>query len=132
MELTDEELEMVVGGSAGYASILNAWKKYVNELRKVMPSGKPSSDCPQDSVQIGFLGVPDGQGNPVPRCVRDGSTINSEKKVEEDFQDSVKKNHKRMKIRLLKTGGHKKKAAPYNQDPSMERSKSAPSGFGGS
>jgi hypothetical protein len=132
MELTDEELELVVGGSVGYASILNAWKRYVNELRMVMPSGTPSSGCPQDSVQIGFLGVPDGEGNPSPRCVRDGSTINSENKVEEDFQDSVKKNHKRMKIRLLKTGGNKTKAAPYNQDPSMDRSKSAPPGFGGS
>ena len=52
--------------------------------------------------------------------------------IEEDFQQDVKKKHKRMKIRLIGKGGNKKKAKPYDQNPSYDRSKSAPPGFGGS
>ena len=136
MELTDEELEQVVGGSDNYRYFLTKWKKYLIENgfgTMSMPSGIPSGDCPQGAQQIGFLNEPDGQGNPVPRCVRDGATINQQTTpLEEDFQDDVKKGHKKMKIRLLKTGGNKTKAAPFDKDPSMDRSKSAPPGFGGS
>ena len=136
MELTDEELDQVVGGSDNYKYFLTKWKKYLIESgygTMSMPSGIPSGDCPQGAQQIGFLNEPDGQGNPIPRCVRDGATINQQSTpLEEDFQDDVKKGHKKMKIRLLKTGGNKAKAAPFDKDPSMDRSKSAPPGFGGS
>tara|TARA_Y100001938_G_C8088494_1_gene433562 strand:- start:305 stop:721 length:417 start_codon:yes stop_codon:yes gene_type:complete len=138
MELTDEELEEVVGGTDDYRHFLMRWKQHLSLMEGgygtySMRSGGYSGDCPQGSQQIGFLNEPDGQGNPIPRCVRDGATINQQPTpLEEDFQDDVKKGHKKMKIRLLKTGGNKTKAAPFNQDPSMERSKSAPPGFGGS
>lgn len=52
--------------------------------------------------------------------------------VTEDFQADVKKGHSKMKRRIIGTGGNKTKAAPFDQDPSMERSKSSPPGFGGS
>ena len=52
--------------------------------------------------------------------------------VTEDFQADVKKGHSKMKKRIIGTGGNKTKAAPFDQDPSMKRSKSAPPGFGGS
>jgi hypothetical protein len=136
MELTEEQLDMVIGGTNKYLLHLKAWKNYISEAATAqasLPSGVPSSQCPQESEQIGFLDSPGSQGEPVPRCVRDGATINDPPvSLEEDFQDDVKKRHKRMKIRLLKKGGNKVKAAPYNQDPSMERAKSAPPGFGGS
>lgn len=136
MELTDEQLDVVVGGSNEYSQILNIWRKYLKEGTYgdfYFPSGMASSPCPQGAQQIGFLETPDANGDPIPRCVRDGATINSTSSpLEEDFQEDVKKQHKKMKIRLLKTGGNKTKAAPFNQDPSMERSKSAPVGFGGS
>ena len=54
------------------------------------------------------------------------------KQVNEDFQQDVKKQHKKMKIRLIGLGGNKKKEDPYVKNPSMKRSKSAPHGFGGS
>ena len=104
MELTDEELDQVVGGSDNYKYFLTKWKKYLIESgygTMSMPSGIPSGDCPQGAQQIGFLNEPDGQGNPIPRCVRDGATINQQSTpLEEDFQDDVKKGHKKMKIRL--------------------------------
>jgi hypothetical protein len=50
----------------------------------------------------------------------------------EDFQDDVKIGHSKMKRRIIGTGGNKTKAAPFDKDPSMKRSKSAPPGFGGS
>jgi predicted kinase len=50
----------------------------------------------------------------------------------EDFQDDVKIGHSKMKRRIIGTGGNKIKAAPFDKDPSMKRSKSAPPGFGGS
>ena len=54
------------------------------------------------------------------------------KQVNEDFQQDVKKQHKKMKIRLIGLGGNKKKEDPYVKNPSMKRSKSAPPGAGGS
>ena len=50
----------------------------------------------------------------------------------EDFQKDVKRGHSKMKRRIIGTGGNKIKAAPFDKDPSMKRSKSAPPGFGGS
>lgn len=50
----------------------------------------------------------------------------------EPFQRKMAAKHRKMKKRLIGHGGNKKKEAPYNQDPSFERSKSAPPGFGGS
>ena len=52
--------------------------------------------------------------------------------ISEDFQQDVKRQHKKMKIRLIGKGGNKTKASPFNKKPSMKRSKSAPPGFGGS
>lgn len=52
-------------------------------------------------------------------------------KMEEDFQQDVKRQYKKMKIRLIGKGGNKIKAAPFNKNPSMKRTKSSPPGFGG-
>ena len=48
----------------------------------------------------------------------------------ESFQTDVKKNYKKMKIRLIGLGGGKN--TPGTTKPSYKRSKSAPPGFGGS
>ena len=50
---------------------------------------------------------------------------------EEKFQKRVKKRHSRMKRRLIGLG-RQKNVSPYTKKPSYKRSKSAPSGFGGS
>ena len=50
----------------------------------------------------------------------------------EPFQRKMAAKHRKMKKRLIGLGGNKKKEAPYNQNPSFKRSKSAPPGFGGS
>ena len=50
----------------------------------------------------------------------------------EPFQRKMAAKHRKMKKRLIGLGGNKKKEAPYNQNPSFKRSKSAPAGFGGS
>ena len=55
-----------------------------------------------------------------------------EKPIEEDYQADVKRQSRKWKIRLIGKGGNKKKVAPFNQNPSFSRSKSAPAGFGGS
>ena len=52
--------------------------------------------------------------------------------LEEDYQDDVKKGHRKMKIRLIKTGANKYKSAPFVKNPDLKRAKSAPGGFGGS
>jgi hypothetical protein len=49
----------------------------------------------------------------------------------EKFQKRVKKRHSRMKRRLISLGGQKN-TPPYTKKPNYKRSKSAPSGFGGS
>jgi 8-oxo-dGTP pyrophosphatase MutT (NUDIX family) len=54
------------------------------------------------------------------------------KTLEEDYQQDVKKGHRKMKIRLIATGPNKYKGAPFVKKPSYKRSKSAPAGFGGS
>ena len=114
--IINEELQKVVERAYAYGTFS-------------MPSGQPSSPCPQGSKQIGFLEKVDEEGKPLPRCVAndDGREINLE-----DFQQQVKSQHSKMKAKLLKKGGNKTKAAPYDVDPSMKRSKSAPPGFGGS
>ena len=48
----------------------------------------------------------------------------------EPFQRKMAARHREMKKKLIGLGGNKKKVGPYNQDPSFERSKSAPPGFG--
>lgn len=50
---------------------------------------------------------------------------------EEPFQKAVKKNYRKMKIRLVGKGGNKYTSAGMKK-PSYARSKSAPPGFGGS
>ena len=52
-------------------------------------------------------------------------------KEEEKFQKRVKKRHGRMKRRLIGLGGQKN-TPPFSKKPSYRRSKSAPSGAGGS
>jgi hypothetical protein len=49
----------------------------------------------------------------------------------EPFQRKMAAKHRNLKKRLIGLGGNKKKEAPYNQNPSFTRSKSAPPGFGG-
>jgi len=135
MILSDEELEMVIGGASQEPLYLKKWKSYIQESSygtHDLPFGQPSSQCPQGAHQIGFLEKVGSDGRPLPRCVSDGATINNEVEIAEDFQQDVKRQHKRMKIRLIRKGGNKTKAAPYNQDPPLTRSKSAPPGFGGS
>ena len=50
----------------------------------------------------------------------------------EPFQRKMAAKHRKLKKRIIGMGGNKKKVGPYNQNPSYERSKSAPPGFGGS
>ena len=57
-------------------------------------------------------------------------TKRMQKEQNEPFQKAVKKNYKKMKIRLIGLGGGKN--TPGTTKPSYERSKSAPPGFGGS
>ena len=59
--------------------------------------------------------------------------IEQRKKIneEEPFQKAVKKNHRKMKIRLIGKGGNKY-VSPGMTKPSYDRAKSAPPGFGGS
>ena len=52
-------------------------------------------------------------------------------KEEEPFQKAVKKNYRKMKIRLIGKGGNKY-VSPGMTKPSYARAKSAPPGFGGS
>tara|TARA_R100000808_G_C2145911_1_gene153785 strand:+ start:2563 stop:2736 length:174 start_codon:yes stop_codon:yes gene_type:complete len=47
-----------------------------------------------------------------------------------EFQDKMKKKHKKMKFKLIGKGGNKHKAAPFKENPNYERSESAPAGFG--
>jgi len=52
------------------------------------------------------------------------------KRVQEsEYQKSVKKKHRRLKIRLIGKG-NQPNVPPYSKKPSMDRSKSAPAGFG--
>tara|TARA_Y100000310_G_C20683069_1_gene817215 strand:+ start:2898 stop:3311 length:414 start_codon:yes stop_codon:yes gene_type:complete len=137
MELDDAQLEQVIGGTS-YPSFLSKWKQYIRESAGFgsvgLPSGIPSSPCPQGTQQLGFLEDPDENGDPVARCVPGENSPPSvmDAEIKEDFQQDVKKKHRQMKIRLIGKGGNKKKAAPYDQNPSYDRSKSAPPGFGGS
>lgn len=48
----------------------------------------------------------------------------------EPFQRKMAAKHRKLKKRVIGLGGNKKKVGPYNQNPSFERSKSAPPGFG--
>jgi len=48
----------------------------------------------------------------------------------EPFQRKMAEKHREMKKRLIGLGGNKKKVGPYTENPSLERSKSAPPGFG--
>ena len=58
-------------------------------------------------------------------------TKRMQKEQNEPFQKSVKKNHKKMKIRLIGKGGNKYVSSGMTK-PSYARAKSAPPGFGGS
>jgi len=52
------------------------------------------------------------------------------KRVQEsEYQKSVKKKHRRLKTRLIGKG-NQPNVPPYSKKPSMDRSKSAPAGFG--
>jgi len=48
----------------------------------------------------------------------------------EPFQRKMAQKHRELKKRLIGLGGNRKKEGPYTQNPSYERSKSAPPGFG--
>ena len=54
------------------------------------------------------------------------------KTLEEDYQQDVKRKHRARKIRLITKGANKHKSAPFVKNPDLNRSKSAPAGFGGS
>jgi uncharacterized ParB-like nuclease family protein len=57
--------------------------------------------------------------------------VQVQKEQTEPFQQAVKKNYRKMKIRLIGKGGNKYVSAGMKK-PSYKRSKSAPVGFGGS
>jgi len=46
------------------------------------------------------------------------------------FQDKMKRGHKRLKSRIIKTGANKTKAPPFDKGASSKRAKSAPPGAG--
>jgi len=48
----------------------------------------------------------------------------------EPFQRKMAQKHRELKKKLIGLGGNRKKEGPYTQNPSYERSKSAPPGFG--
>jgi hypothetical protein len=50
----------------------------------------------------------------------------------EPFQKAVKKNYRKMKMRLIATGPNTYNVGGKMKKPSYKRSKSAPVGFGGS
>jgi len=52
--------------------------------------------------------------------------------MKEDFQHDVKKNYTKLKFKLLGGGGNKYNVGGKMKKPSYKRSKSAPTGFGGS
>ena len=58
-------------------------------------------------------------------------TKRMQKEQNEPFQKAVKKNYRKMKIRLIGKGGNKY-VSPGMTKPSYDRAKSAPVGFGGS
>jgi len=100
-----------------------------------LPSGQPTSPCPQGSKQIGFLEKTDEEGKPLPRCVAtdDGREINLEEEDdgEKTFQQKLKPRlHKQMKL-LLRHGKNKTKAKPFGQKAPIDYRGSAPPGASG-
>ena len=143
MELSDEELENVVGGTNALRTHLSKWKKFLMEGgygSMSMPSGVPSGNCPQGAQQIGFLNEPDAQGNPIPRCVRDGATINQQAApLEEEVQEVTEKKSFQVKLkprlikqmkRLLRHGGNQD-SGPFKEKAPIDYRGSAPPGASG-
>ena len=98
-----------------------------------MPSGKPSSPCPQGTTQIGYLEQVDEEGKPLPRCVAqdDGRQVNLEEDSdEESFQKKLKPRLKKQMIRLLRHGGNKS-SGPYKKKAPIDYRGSAPPGAAG-
>ena len=62
----------------------------------------------------------------------DARKVSYAEEIEENFQQSVKKRHSKMKIRLIGTGANTYNVGGKMKKPSYKRSKSAPAGFGGS
>ena len=56
----------------------------------------------------------------------------SNEAITEDFQQTVKKGYRKMKMRLISTGSNKYNVGGKMKKPPTARSKSAPAGFGGS
>ena len=56
--------------------------------------------------------------------------VRKAKEINEDFQQSVKRGYRKMKIRLIGKGGNDYVTKGMKK-PSYTRAKSAPSGFGG-
>jgi len=143
MELSDEKLENVVGGTNALRVHLSKWKEFLMEGgygSMSMPSGIPSGNCPQGAQQIGFLNEPDAQGNPIPRCVRDGSTINQQSApLEEEVQEATEKKSFQVKLkprllkqmkRLLRHGGNQD-SGPFKKKAPIDYRGSAPPGAPG-
>jgi len=61
-----------------------------------------------------------------------GAILSAISLVQEDFQQDVKRNHRRLKIRLVGKGGNKYNVGGKMKKPPYKRSKSSPAGFGGS
>ena len=60
------------------------------------------------------------------------TNVQVQKEQTEPFQKAVKKNHRKMKMRLTATGPNKYNVGGKMEKPPTARSKSAPVGFGGS
>jgi len=99
-----------------------------------LPSGKPSSPCPQGTTQIGYLEQVDEEGKPLPRCVAqdDGREVNLEEESDErTFQQKLKPRlHKQMK-RLLRRGKNKVKLTGWSTAPIDYRGSKPPGASGG-
>ena len=84
-----------------------------------VPEGRDCEDCETSATQSRVIGE-----------VK--TNVQVQKEQTEPFQKAVKKNHRKMKMRLTATGPNKYNVGGKMEKPPTTRSKSAPVGFGGS
>ena len=119
-KIIDEELEKFIENAYAYGTFS-------------LPSGKPSSPCPQGTTQIGYLEQVDEEGKPLPRCVAqdDGRQVNLEEESDEEtFQPALKRRLKQQMTRLLRHGGNKS-SGPFKKKAPIDYRGSAPPGASG-
>jgi hypothetical protein len=84
-----------------------------------VPEGRDCEDCETSATQSRVIGE-----------VK--TNVQVQKEQTEPFQKAVKKNYRKMKMRLTATGPNKYNVGGKMEKPPTTRSKSAPVGFGGS